>query len=207
MRTWGLSAGGHPQGTNERRRKGFTSRLGLLIRTNSPHYAILATKSSRIREMVSRFIPTISAPLPEGWFPKEQITLLAPSGQANVIASSEPLEPSLDAKAYAEAQGELLRKEFPGYLEVAFEGMTLFGGRSGFLRRFRWTPPDGEPVTQIQLYYAEDGRGYTATATSPTKEFAKYEPQLVDVLEGLTIDRPAGALGAAQAGAAAAVQT
>jgi hypothetical protein len=140
-----------------------------------------------------RFAPTISVPLPEGWFPKESITLLEPTGRANVIASSEPLEPGMNAQTYAELQGNLLRTEFPEYDEFTFEPMTVFGGRDGFLRRFEWTPPDGVPITQIQVYYAENGRGYTATATSPTQEFAKHEQSIIAVLEGLRIDPAAAA--------------
>jgi hypothetical protein len=150
------------------------------------------------RQMVSRFFPTISGPLPEGWFPKESITFLEPEGRANVIASSEPLDASIDTNRYAEVQGNLLRTEFPGYHEMTFEPMTMFGDRSGFLRRFQWTPPDGVPVTQVQLYYAEDGRGYTATATSPAGEFAQHEPKLIEILEGLLINGPGGAAPGAQ---------
>ena len=39
---------------------------------------------------------TLMAAAPADWFFKEQITFLAPDGQANVIASTEPLDPSID---------------------------------------------------------------------------------------------------------------
>lgn len=134
-----------------------------------------------------RFGPTLSAPLLEGWFAKESITLLAPDGKANVIASSEPLDETVDTRRYAEVQGELLVKEFPGFEEYSFEQAEIFGERSGFMRRFQWVPPDGVPIMQVQLYYAEAGRGYTATATTPTTEFTRYESDLQDVLEGLLV--------------------
>jgi hypothetical protein len=136
----------------------------------------------------SRFAPRISALLPTSWFAKEQITLLAPDGRANVIASSEPLDPSIDGKRYAEVQGELLNNEFPGYRQQTFEEMVVFGNRQGFLRRFQWTPPDDVQVTQMQLYYVEDGRGYTCTATSPSTEFGRYEDEILAILKSLTID-------------------
>ncbi len=134
------------------------------------------------------FKPSITAPLPDGWLAKESITLLAPDGQANVIASSEPLDPDITTEQYARTQGDLLHTEFPAYKEHGFQPWMLFGERSGYLREFSWTPPDGVSVTQIQLYYAEPGRGYTATATTPTSEYDRYRMVLLAVLTGLLID-------------------
>jgi hypothetical protein len=114
--------------------------------------------------------------------------LVRQGGQANVIASSEPLDPTIDTDGYAEAQGDLLRGEFPGYREMTFEKLQIFGSRQGYLRQFEWTPPDGQPVTQIQLYYAENGRGYTATATTPSANFPAVQVELRQLLAGLKID-------------------
>ena len=50
---------------------------------------------------MDRFRPTISALKPPEWFGKESITLLAPDGRANVIASSEPLAEEIDIDRYA----------------------------------------------------------------------------------------------------------
>lgn len=135
------------------------------------------------------FTPSLRASLPQGWFAKESITLLAPDGQANVIASSEPLDPSIDTNQYAQVQGDLLRKEFPGYEEMSFEPRSIFGGRPGWRRWFSWTPPDGLRVTQIQFYFAESGRGYTATATTPSRNFERYEQTLIELLDSLAIGR------------------
>jgi len=135
----------------------------------------------------------LSAPKLEGWFAKDQITLLAPDGQANVIASSEPLDLEIDTEMYAKVQGDLLTKEFPGFQQFSFEHTEIFGNRPGRVRRFEWLPPDGVAIMQIQLYYAESGRGYTATATTPSTEFGRYELELRDVLEGLAIEELAAA--------------
>ena len=129
----------------------------------------------------------ITASKPVDWFAKESHTFLAPDGRANVIASSEPLDPDIDSFSYADIQGDLLQREFRGYVQQSFEEMDVFGGRAGFMRRFTWQPEDGEPVTQIQLYCAEDGRGYTATATTPSTEYASYELTLVTLLQSLSI--------------------
>ena len=77
--------------------------------------------------------------------------------------------------------------EFPGYEEKSFDRMEVFGGRPGYLRHFQWTPPDDVPVTQLQLYYVESGRGYTATATTPTDAFPARELLLRQILLGLRI--------------------
>ena len=81
----------------------------------------------------------------------------------------------------------MLRDEFPGYQELAFEETELFGGRRGYIRQFEWSPPDGVRVSQIQLYYTEDGRGYTATATTPKDNFPGVELVLRQLLSGLRI--------------------
>lgn len=133
------------------------------------------------------FQPQITAQTPEAWLGKESITLMAPDGQANVIASSEPLDMSIDAARYAEIQGELLRFEFPYYRELSFNSALVFGNRRGYMRRFQWTPPDGLQVTQIQLYFAEYGRGYAATATASTIYFERYAEQLEKILGSLRI--------------------
>ena len=139
--------------------------------------------------MRNRFKPQLTAVLHEGWLAKESITLLAPDGQANVIASSESLDPSIDTtERYAEIQGEILGKEFEGYREFQFESTKVLGGREGFMRRFEWTPPDGQPVTQIQLYYTEGGRGYTATATTPSEHTQRFELVLRQILGELQIE-------------------
>ena len=136
---------------------------------------------------VETFRPKIRAAVPGAWFAKESTTLLAPDGQANVIASSEPLDETVEVKQYAEVQGDLLNREFPGYHEFSFEETDLFGGRRGYIRHFEWTPPDGVPVTQLQLYYVEDGRGYTATATTPSSNFRAVELELRQILSGLKL--------------------
>ncbi|QDO87385.1 DUF1795 domain-containing protein [Ornithinimicrobium ciconiae] len=134
----------------------------------------------------------LSVPLPEGWFHKESITILAPDGQANVIVSSEPLDPTLDSAAYAQLQGELLTREFPWLSEMSFGPISWLGGKRAFLRHFTWTPQDGVPVTQMQAYYAGAGRGFTATATTPRPNFSRVEVLLRDVLLGVVLASPQG---------------
>jgi hypothetical protein len=135
---------------------------------------------------MDRFERRVSVPLLESWLAKESVTLLAPDGQANVIASSEPLDPGIDTHTYADVQGDLLRREFPGYREQSFQPFPAFG-RQGFLRVFEWSPPDGVTVIQMQMYLAEDGRGYTATATTPATQFARFEQTFGRILHDIGI--------------------
>lgn len=133
------------------------------------------------------YVPRLRVPQIDGWFAKESITVLRADGQANVIVSSEPLDPTIDTMRYAEVQGDLLRSEFAGYQEDSYGPELVFGGRPGSFRKFRWTPPDGIPVVQLQMYYAAGGRGYTATATTPAAQFSRVEAVLLEILRGIVI--------------------
>ena len=132
-----------------------------------------------------RYRSGLTVAVPEGWFAKDSVTLLAPDGQANVIASTEPLDPGIDVHQYARVQGDLLRHEFPGYVEHSFTPETILGNRAGYLRRFQWTPPDGVPVLQVQLYAVEPGRGITATATTPTTQAERFVEMFEAVLSSV----------------------
>ena len=90
---------------------------------------------------LKNFQPQISARMPEAWLGKESITLIAPDGQANVIASTEPLDASVDATRYAEIQGELLRFEFPYYRGLSFNSALVFGNRRGMFAVFNGRRP------------------------------------------------------------------
>lgn len=134
------------------------------------------------------FKPSITASAPDDWFVKESITLLRGDGEANVICSSEPLDERIDSQAYADVQGELLREEFPHFTEIDFLPIKAFGGHDAFARLFEWTPDDGVPVTQIQLYWAHGARGYTATATCPSSAFEASRAGLESVLTSLVVN-------------------
>jgi hypothetical protein len=129
----------------------------------------------------------LSVTAPPHWFVKESLTFLEPTGQANVIASSEPVETFLETEQYAEVQGELLREEFPGYRELSFTRIELRDGRSACQRLFQWHPPDGVPVQQMQLYFVEEARGYTATATAPVTAFERHLGEFEQILRSLAL--------------------
>jgi hypothetical protein len=129
----------------------------------------------------------LHARVPPGWTVKESVTLLSPDGQANVIVSREPVPPALTTEAYARAQGDLLRRQFPGYRELADTVLPLAGGAAR-LRRFSWVPPDGTEVTQQQVYVVHAGTGFTATATSPTVDAQRFAAAFDQVLRSLRFD-------------------
>jgi hypothetical protein len=144
---------------------------------------------------MERFITGMSVPLPDGWTVEESLTLVHPQREANVIASTEPMDGAQTVKDYAVAQGEILRREFAGYQEVSLEEFShAFGRGSGWIRRFSWTPPDGVPIEQLQVYYTEAGRSFTATATAQASDFERLEPLLRDALQGLTITDQASSI-------------
>ena len=67
---------------------------------------------------------------PAGWFFKTSVTLVAPDGQGNVIASSEPIDVRLDTEQYFAEQGVLLYREFPKFAEEAQGRLSLEIGRA-----------------------------------------------------------------------------
>ena len=127
---------------------------------------------------VGTFTPSLRTMLPLDGSPRRRSPSLRRTVRPTWIASSEPLDPTIDSTQYATIQGELIRKEFPGFTEHSFGPMALFGDQSGYERRFSWTPPDGVRVHQIQIYFSQAGRGYTATATTPATQLDRYEAEL-----------------------------
>ena len=142
--------------------------------------------------MAQTIRPRLRATVPDGFEIKESMTILAPDGEMNVIASGEPLVEELDAQRYAEIQGDLLEREFPDYEQLGFEPSPVFGGRPGYLRWFRWQPPDegSVPITQAQAYYAFGRRGYTATATVPTFLLDRWRPEMEQIIASLELAGP-----------------
>lgn len=136
------------------------------------------------------FHPLLRGSAPPGWICKESITLLAPDGGANVIASSEPIDPSMDSEAYARSHTTILMAEFPGYIENAFKRLSVFGEYPGYYRLFQWLPPEMSPVVQHQIYYAADGRGFSATATTSIERSGDFEEMILEILQSIIISRP-----------------
>ena len=132
------------------------------------------------------FQSPLSVSVPEGWLVRESVTLTSPNGSANVIVSSESLDAPMTTQAFAEAVEEIVA-EFPEYQELEFTEAEVFGEHMGYVRHFEWTPEGTERVTQIQLYYTENDRAYTATAATTTANFEELESQLRQILGKLHI--------------------
>lgn len=131
--------------------------------------------------------PSIRLEMPPGWFYKESYTVLAPDGRANVIVSSEPLSETTSIVEYTDTQRDLLR-EFTGFVEHGFEQIDIDGiPGEAWLREFSWTPEGRSPVTQLQVYALLEGRGYTATATTPAAEMDDLRTMLTNVLYSISV--------------------
>lgn len=135
------------------------------------------------------FRPQLSIPAPDGWSAKESTTIVNPSASGNVIASSEPIH-EMDTQEYARAQGVVLGDELDGYRELSHSTMRMYDRSRAIVREFQWFPPDGSPVTQLQLYHVVGDRGYTATATTSSGNFANLEPTFRWILGGVSIVGP-----------------
>ncbi|MDT7788918.1 MAG: hypothetical protein QOF58_7337 [Pseudonocardiales bacterium] len=132
--------------------------------------------------------PSIRLEMPPGWFYKESYTVLHPDGRANVIVSSEPLSETMSITEYTDVQRDLL-KEFPGFDERGFEQIDIDGvPGEAWLREFTWTPEGRSPVTQLQVYALLEGRGYTATATTPSEDMDELRNVLTDVLYSVVVE-------------------
>lgn len=134
-----------------------------------------------------RFRPEISVEVHAEWAPKSSITVLRSDGAANVIASTEPVGAQLTSEEYAGLQGSLLRDEFPGYIEELFGPSDAFG-QKGFVRKFSWDPPSGQPVTQVQIYFALNGRGFLATSTVLKADYPRLEAEVLAILKSVRIE-------------------
>jgi hypothetical protein len=119
---------------------------------------------------------------------KRTMTLLSPDGDANVIASTEPLSFGIGTREYAEGQGQLLEQEFPKFEELGEERSPAFG--RGITRTFTWTPEDGEPVWQVQGYRAVSGIGYVATGTTYADASVAARRELERAVESVRFVRP-----------------
>jgi hypothetical protein len=129
--------------------------------------------------------PKLTAMLPDGWIGRESITLLAPTGNANVIASSDEVNPTLNTKDYADAQVAQARAEFPGYRQLMLKEFRVFGGLPGYIHQFEWESDKGT-VRQTQLYYVANGTVWYATATATSIAYEQVQGQLLEVLSGLS---------------------
>ncbi len=128
---------------------------------------------------------------PFGWDVKQSVTLSQPDGHANFIAATEPLALHFDSDEYAANQLGLARREFPGFYEIAGGWLTLNSGHRAVWRTFSWKPTDGLPVTQLQMYVAHDGTGYTATGTAPTHLWPRYEAPFNELMHTIKVGEPA----------------
>ena len=116
-------------------------------------------------EARSRFEPRLAVEMPQGWIAKEAVELFRVEGGAYVVAAGEPLPRGMGLEGYVDRYSTELRRLLPNMEELSSEPFEMFGGRKGWLRRYRWSPPERPGVRQLQGYSVEGGWGYVVTAT------------------------------------------
>jgi hypothetical protein len=143
-----------------------------------------------------RFTARLTALIPDGWFARESIQLASAEHDAFVVGSADVLPPGTTVEQYAEQYGEQLRERLPNYQELELEQATLPGGRPAFIRKFRWAPPDGDPVAELQMYTVENGRGIIASGRTAEETFGELEQRLRELLAGIGVGSapPAGGI-------------
>jgi hypothetical protein len=144
---------------------------------------------------VKPFRSDLTALIPSGWLVRESIELASVDDNAYVTAAVDAVDPKTTAHQLAERYATVLSKQLSGYEEIRIDEADLPGGRSAVVRKFRWTPPSGEPVEELQMYAVQDGRGVVATAMARETGFDELEPKLRELLAGIGIGTPASAGG------------
>jgi len=177
---------------------GLWSMLGVCARLtpHGPPPALGAAAQALLRNPqvgghMTRFESELTLPLPPDWVARDTLTLVSPDGRANVTASSEPVDPDTTTEQFATSIGASLADgQFPGYHEISSGPTDTVDGEPAWLRRFDWSPPDSERVSQLQLYFARGGRVYTLTATSTADDNRMFEQMLTEMLRSVVLRSP-----------------
>lgn len=139
--------------------------------------------------------------LPDPWRVTEdredrRPSLLSPDRRANILFKVESLAPGIGSQEYATQVALLFPGRFDEYRVLAFAPLEIAGGRTAYLRRFEHRADIG-PVTQIQLTYADGGKGFLLTGTTRSADFAQQEARIRRALKPVVryLLAPAGSQG------------
>ena len=128
---------------------------------------------------------------PAKWIFKDSITLLEPTGRANIILSSEALDPSMDLEQYATQYLEALESEFRQFRQIGADlNIELRGVGPAIRRTFAWSPEGRDPVTQVQQYSVGPSRGYTSTASCSSSDFNELQSLFTAGLDSISVELP-----------------
>jgi hypothetical protein len=93
-----------------------------------------------------------------------------------------------DALRLAKETEKRMLRRFNAYRQLSLESAQAFGNEQGYVRRFQWRNKEiAEDIILIQVYYVENGYGFTATAGARASNFEKLKPQLQQILDNLRI--------------------
>lgn len=111
----------------------------------------------------------------------------SPDRTKNFIGITESFGGS--SKAYFDASRTNLRK-LRAYRELEIVPVRLLRDTKGFVLRFTWNPPTAvQQLTQLQLYFAEEGYGYVFTFTSALAAAVRAEREAENLFEAVLVER------------------
>jgi hypothetical protein len=134
-----------------------------------------------------RFFSAISIVRPDGWVASDSLELIAPDRRVHLRVSSEDLAVEDTLEDYVRRYASLMADRLPGYAAEHEKAAKLFGGRDAVVCRYTWSPRDRPPITQVQAYCLEGGRGFVATVTMPQAFFAELEDVAMRLLGSIAL--------------------
>ena len=111
--------------------------------------------------------------VPPNWSVVESLELEAADGKQGVISeSATPLDPGMDSETYARALVDDLRTQ-PGFREIAFEQVAVFGGELGWRCRCGWNA-ETVPVELTQIFHVHGDAGFNAGIPRVGGRFSRF---------------------------------
>lgn len=121
-------------------------------------------------------VPPVRLSAPRDWAARGSCTIDDPSGEANVHVRYGRIDRTLTSEQYAAEQAALLEDDLPEYELLGAGTLTVgLNRRVCAYLRFAWTTPHEATTEQIQVFFAEAGFGFVATATSHRMLFRRFE--------------------------------
>jgi hypothetical protein len=124
--------------------------------------------------------------LPDSWSGRAAITASSVPGVSPVWSthlSSEPLIQPMDAPAYAQAQGNVLKANLSSFNENRFFEFTE-SERTIPVREYSWKNENQE-IFQCQAYFVFGSNAWTLTVSSGSDDYAKLRISIPDLLRGV----------------------
>lgn len=138
------------------------------------------------RDRLGEVHEQLLARIPSSWNDKTRegrIRIVEKRSGANLLGSSDRVSAYLDSQDIAEVNVADLTG-FAGYEELEFRQVPVNRGGSAYVHRYRWES-DGLKVEQMQLYWVEQMRSYTLTASWAARDTKRLRPIFERMLSAL----------------------